>query len=353
MARAGIYKSEVLRARDKLLATGRNPSIDAVREELGTGSKSTIHRYLKEIGEEEGPAAGSRVAVSEAIQDLVGRLAARVNEEAEERVTAAQARHAEQLAAHQQAASALKTEAQATRQQLEQTQRALADEKSAHAKTSETLRGKTLEGTQLSQQVVDLQERIAAEEGHRQSLEEKHQHARQALEHFRASTKEQRDQDQRKHEQQVQYLQAELRTVNEALATKQQQAVQTLQENARLLGDLSRAQGDLHQIQEEVRSLRPLKDELGFAQRRTEELGRRLVEQEAAIHQLNASNDQLQARLNDLTTAKQQLELTLVAAKSSVTAQEQVVASLLERFSATVPSPDAAAKDPLKGSKNR
>eukprot|EP01034_Spumella_vulgaris_P008660 gene8660-11021_t len=88
MARAGIYKSEVLRARDKLRATGRNPSIDAVREELGTGSKSTIHRYLKEIEEEEGGATGTRVAVSEAIQDLVGRLAARVNEEAEERVTA-------------------------------------------------------------------------------------------------------------------------------------------------------------------------------------------------------------------------------------------------------------------------
>ena len=49
MARAGIYKSEVLRARDKLRATGRNPSIDAVREELGSGSKTTIHRYLKEI----------------------------------------------------------------------------------------------------------------------------------------------------------------------------------------------------------------------------------------------------------------------------------------------------------------
>ncbi|MEA3394461.1 MAG: DNA-binding protein, partial [Pseudomonadota bacterium] len=118
MARAGIYKSEVLRARDKLRATGLHPSIDAVREELGTGSKSTIHRYLKEIEEEEGPATGNRVAVSEAIQDLVGRLAARVNEEAEERVTTAQARHAEQLTQHQQAAAALKTEAQSTRQQL-------------------------------------------------------------------------------------------------------------------------------------------------------------------------------------------------------------------------------------------
>ena len=249
--------------------------------------------------------------------------------------------------------AALKTEAQATRQQLEQTQRALADEKASHAKTCESLRGKTLEGTQLTQQVIDLQERIATEERHRQSLEEKHQHARQALEHFRQSTKEQRDQDQRKHEQQVQYLQAELRTVNETLATKQQQAVHTLQDNARLLGDLSRAQGDLHQVQEEVRGLRPLQKELGFAQRRTEELGRRLVEQDAAVQQLGASNEQLQGKVIELTAAKQQLELALVAAKSSVTAQEQVVASMLERFSATVPSPDAAAKDPLKGSKNR
>ncbi|UUZ62752.1 DNA-binding protein [Polaromonas sp. P1-6] len=129
------------------------------REELGnTGSKSTIHRYLKEIEEEEGPAAGTRVAVSEAIQDLVGRLAARVNEEAEERVTAAQAKHAEQLAQQQQAAAALKTEAQSTRQQLEQTQRALAEEKTAHGKTSEALSSKTLECTQLAQQVADLLE---------------------------------------------------------------------------------------------------------------------------------------------------------------------------------------------------
>ena len=323
MARAGIYKSEVLRARDKLLAAGRNPSIDAVREELGSGSKTTIHRYLKEIEEEEGPATGSRVAVSEAIQDLVGRLAARVNEEAEERVTTAQAKHAEQLSQQQQAVAALKSEALATRQQLEQTQRALADEKNAHGKTSEALSRKTLENTQLVQQVADLQERLA--------------------EHFRESTKEQRDQDQRKHEQQVQYLQAELRTVNETLATKQQEAVHTLQENARLLGDLSRAQGDLHQAQEEVRGLRPLKDELGFAQRRSEELGRRLVEQDAAVQQLSTSKEQLQAKVDELLSAKQQLELALATARSSVTAQEQVVASMLERFSTPATGPNLVA----------
>ncbi|MBT9511156.1 MAG: DNA-binding protein [Acidovorax sp.] len=345
MARAGIYKSEVLRARDRLLAAGRYPSIDAVREELGnTGSKGTIHRYLKEIEEEEGAATGSKVAVSEAIQDLVGRLAARVNEEAEERVTTAQARHAEQISQHQQTAAALKTEAQSARQQVEQSQRALADEKANHGKTSEALTSKTLECTQLAQQVVDLQERTAAEERHRSSLEEKHQHARQALEHFREATREQREQDQRKHEQQVQYHQAELRTVNETLAAKRQEAIHTLQENARLLGDLSRAQGDLHLVQEEVRSLRPLKDELGFAQRRTEELGRRLVEQDAEVQTLISSNERLQAKVDELLTTKQLLELALATASSSAEAQKQIVASMLERFSAPALGPHSTTK---------
>ena len=276
----------------------------------------------------------------------MGRLAARVNEEAEERVTAAQAQHAEQLKQHQQVAAALKTEAQSNRQQLEHTQRTLAEEKTAHGKTSEELSGKSLECIQLTQQVADLQERLAAEERHRQSLEEKHQHARQALEHFRQSSKEQSEQDQRKHEQQVQYLQAELRTVNETLAAKQQEAVHTLQDNERRQGAVARAQGDLHQAQEEMRGLRPLKEELAFAQRRTEELGRRLVEQDAAVQQLNTSNEQLQATVEELLAAKQQLELALATARSSVTAQEQVVASMLERFSATAPGPELALKNP-------
>ena len=51
MARAGINKALVQRARDTLLARGEHPSIEAVRVELGnTGSKSTILRYLAAFG---------------------------------------------------------------------------------------------------------------------------------------------------------------------------------------------------------------------------------------------------------------------------------------------------------------
>ena len=100
MARAGIYKSEVVRARNKLLAMGRYPSIDAIRSELGdTGSKGTIHRYLKEIEEEEGGSTGTQVAVSEAIQDLAARLAERLHEEADQRLAALTDKHKAEIAA--------------------------------------------------------------------------------------------------------------------------------------------------------------------------------------------------------------------------------------------------------------
>jgi chromosome segregation ATPase len=338
MARSGIYKSEVVRARNKLLSTGVYPSIDAVRVELGnTGSKATIHRFLKEIEEEEGGTTGTRVSVSEAIQDLVGRLAARLNEEADARGLEIQARNAAEIAQLQAALVALKSENQAQRQSLQRTELALADEQAAHGKTSATLGHRTLEATQLTAQVNGLQERLSSEEGHRQSLEEKHQHARQALEHFRQAAKEQREQEQRKHEQQEQYLQAELRKTNDALSAKQQELMKVTQEGSRLVGDLSRAQADLHQAQEELRKLRPLKDALDFEQRRTLELGQQMVIQEAAQQQLDAVHQQLLLKRDTLVEANQRLEVDLASVKASLAAQELVTSHMLQRLSATLP----------------
>ncbi len=84
MARSGLYKSDVQRARDRLRATGTHPSVDAVRVALGnTGSKTTIHRYLRELEEEEGQSVGAKMGVSDALQDLIARLAERLHAEAD------------------------------------------------------------------------------------------------------------------------------------------------------------------------------------------------------------------------------------------------------------------------------
>jgi phage shock protein A len=83
-------------------------------------------------------------------------------------------------------------------------------------------------------------------------------------------------------------------------------------------------------------------------------LGRRVVEQDAAVQQLGTSNEQLRAKVDELFTAKQQLELALAlaTARSSVTAQEPVVASMLERFSATAPGPDLGHAESGRGSRS-
>jgi DNA repair exonuclease SbcCD ATPase subunit len=84
MARGGINKIAVQQARQALITRGENPSIDAIRIELGnTGSKSTIHRYLKELnGQQPVPSEGG-VTLSDALSRLVGQLAAQLQIEAD------------------------------------------------------------------------------------------------------------------------------------------------------------------------------------------------------------------------------------------------------------------------------
>jgi hypothetical protein len=74
-----------------------------------------------------------------------------------------------------------------------------------------------------------------------------------------------------------------------------------------------------------------------------------VVEQEAVGQQLHISNERLQAKVDGLLTANQQLELALATALSSVKAQEQVVESMLERFSAKASGLDSAVNDPAEG----
>ncbi len=99
MARSGLTKAQVRACREALLAQGCYPSADAVRHALGdTGSKSTIHRYLKELAGEESPAAG-RDDTARTLLALVEQLAERLHDDAELRLRALREQHALALAA--------------------------------------------------------------------------------------------------------------------------------------------------------------------------------------------------------------------------------------------------------------
>ncbi|BBA45215.1 TPA: DNA-binding protein [Burkholderia cepacia] len=254
MARAGITRLDVKRARDALIAGGQHASIDAVRVALGnTGSRSTIHRYLQEL-EEEDEVGGARLARTESLSapilTLVGQLAAELQAEAQKIVDAKEAAAAierqQALAEREQ----LVAELDRLRVQLAETNAALSREQAAHAETRDEAQQRALECERLGQQLRDQIERAAEHEGFRQSLEEKLVHARDALEHFREAAREQRDQEARRHEQQVQQLQAELRQVRETAIVKQNEITHLNKENGRLVSESLAATKLLREAQE-------------------------------------------------------------------------------------------------------
>lgn len=326
MAKGGIYKSEVFRARAKLLAQGINPSIDAVRIELGnTGSKTTIHRYLKEIEEEEGASStGKKVSVSDAIQNMVDTLATRLHEEAEVRVTEAAERNKAILAQKDAELAAMRREIETLKKTLADTQAALSNEAARLKETANTLRSETLERARFQQQVADLQDRLTEEAALRQSLEEKHQQAREALEHFRSAAKEQREQEQRQHEQQVQYLQSEVKTMRDLLVQKQSEIATSNKECARLVTELSQAERSLQDARGELRALKDAKAELTSARQQLDQLGHRVVESEAQAKLLEERNRELAIERAEDQTQLQQLQIELAAARATIEAQEQL-----------------------------
>lgn len=323
MARTGLYQSEVKKARDALIAQGKHPSVDSVRVALGnTGSKTTIHKYLKELEEQDG--GGRKASVSEALQDLVARVAAQLHEEADARIAVFAAQSLEKDRAQAAVLASLRKDIETLASQHAAAEAATRDEKTAHTQTRVALQNETIGRRTAEQRVTDLRERLLENDAHRLSIEEKHKHAREALEHYRQSVKEQRDQDQRRHEHQVQQLQAEMRQLQQSLAVKQDDITRLNQEGARLVADLSHAQKALYEQQAQDRQLSLQLSALQDASRQAELLASQLADKEA---QLQASQDHLAAaaaRSEACSSQVRELELALAAARATLAAQQEI-----------------------------
>ncbi|MDM9556407.1 transposase [Pseudomonas plecoglossicida] len=233
MARAGINKALVQRARDALLARGEHPSIEAVRVELGnTGSKSTILRYLQELQAAE-PHPPS-VSLDDELQTFISSLAQRLAADAQASVAADRARLQRQQAAYEQQRAV----DQARFEQLQLAHDALSTERREAQQRENALQRQV-------QQLEGERQRLLAGEQHAaqlleeraqyiQSLEDKHQQARDALAHYRQQHLAQREQELHRHDQQVQQLQLELRQAQEQSIGKHEEVAQLYRELERL-----------------------------------------------------------------------------------------------------------------------
>ncbi|MGY3306362.1 chromosome segregation ATPase [Pseudomonas sp. PvR086] len=290
MARGGINRAIVQIARDALIARGVNPSINAVRVELGnTGSMTTIARYLGELEKVEPRPNERRERLSNELSGLVGQVLDRLLEEAAEEVAEARA----ELDKHRASVDG----------QLAQTQAALADLQRQHdnlqaaldvqagelSTCQSSLQSELTRNARLSQSCADLEVRVHEKDEQIRSLEEKHLHGRDALEHYRTAVKEQREQEQRRHEGQLQQLQIEHRQLQQTLSVKQDELSRLNRDNERLISD-SRQQTKVMAIQEDtIARLTGDLNALAIASAREEGAKEQLIEQLAHSREASAS----------------------------------------------------------------
>ena len=263
MARGGVNKAVVQIARTAILARGEHPSIDAVRIEMGnTGSKTTIHRYLKELDEVDARRGAPQEQIGDELTELVARLARRLQEQAQEPIDRAQA-HYEQLKAELQAQLVEAQQAQAQQeQQLDIQKAALAQETENLASTRSMLQTEQTRNAALNQACTDFELRLQDRDEQIRSLEDKHLHARDALEHYRSAVKEQREQDQSRHEGQIQQIQMELRQAQQSALVRQDEITQLHRDNERVHSESRAMSKELNLANDQQHKLSSLNDQL-------------------------------------------------------------------------------------------
>jgi phage-related protein len=326
MARGGVNKAVVQAARLAILARGENPSIDAVRIEMGnTGSKTTIHRYLKELDDRNEPVEAPTEPIDDELMALVARLAQRLKEQAQEPIDQARSQYEEQRKAlDNQLVEAQKANSE-LHQQYEFQSLALTQESEALHETRAMLQTEQTRNAGLNQALADFELRLKDKDEQIRSLEEKHLHTRDALEHYRNAVKEQREQEMSRHEGQVQQLQMELRQAQQSALVRQDEITQLHRDNERLLTENRGTLRELSLLQEQLKQSNTRQDQL--LEQTTRVDGERTLLQERLRVALLESQA-LKQNVDEQSQLNRSLEMDLTKTRTDLEERVRLAATL-------------------------
>ena len=326
MARSGINKTLVKHARDAVIAKGENPSIDRVRIELGnTGSKATIHRYLKELNADNTTKLGNETALSETIKEFIGTLAIQIQREAQEIVSKLEKGHSEKQTEWEKETKQLKNDNKLAENKLSNVTKKLADTSEENAQLITTIQNHKTQEERKTEEINGLKRIINEKEQQIESLEEKHNHHRESLKHYRESVKNQRDVDLRRHDQQTQQLQTEMRQLNQSLSIKQNDITQLNRDNSRLVTELSDSQKSNAALSNKVDSMQI---ELSEMTKKNKNLDKKLEQLNIALKECEKERGASEKQLTKYNAQKFRFEAKI----SKLQIELEVKDKLLEKL---------------------
>lgn len=314
-----VDEHEVISVIEALQGQGKPINPYQVQKLLGGGSGPYIQKIIDKLDLEQ--AYDGEDPLTKQLVGLIRPLAAGLQDEKRQAIELAEARHQEQIREWEKKLDAKSAElsvslesAKTLSESLSSTEQYLLDEK----KVIETLSVEILE---LKSQVSSLQEITEERKKHISSLEEKHQHARDSLEHFRTSAKDQRDKDLRQHEQQVQQLQAELRRSAQTLSIKQNDITQLNQDNGRLIAEVGETRKQLLSLESQKASLeQTLSNRAGELQASAKDLEL----SQAKIKEQAQEISSLAERLTEDAQGREQLMLDIKALQTELEVKDKI-----------------------------
>lgn len=326
MSRSGLTKSKVKQARDILISQNRYPSVDAVRIELGnTGSKSTIHKYLKELEEDKEQGIGQNLSISETIQNLTIRLAEQLHIEANAKIEKVKENNKNNEERFKEEIQALRNELNQTKMVLQERDNTVNEQQRVNEILKISLDQEVIAKNHLEQQVVNLTESLEQNKEYLSNLEEKFKHAQQSLDHYRESVKEQRQQDLRRFDHQVQLLQAETRQLQQTIVVKQDKLNELSLENTKLVTELSMSNKSNKRFEN---SLDNLGKQLEQVKQHEASLLSELQNHQGTIQKLEIQlNEVAQEKIN-LFQQNKELQRDLVANQTKFDTQQSVFTQL-------------------------
>src|SRR3990167_5262487 len=208
MARTGITYFEVEKAATKLTGLNKNPTIENIRHDLGTGSSSTIAKYLRQWKDKQNDTQqiASKEKITEILVELMKGLWERVCSEAQESIKLIKDESASDMTAIKQ-----------TLQQALETNKTFEQK---HHHSQQIISQLTNDKLSLEQAIIKLQNditelkadnnsallRISDKQEQIEELKHLNNQVQTNLEHYREISREQRLKDQQQYESQIKQL---------------------------------------------------------------------------------------------------------------------------------------------------
>lgn len=250
MARPGVTYHEVSIIAQRLIAAGKNPTIDAIRIELGTGSNSTLGAHLRTFKERQTQTQqlATKENIPEELIAVIKGLWERVMNQSEDKIQIIQQETTQDITQlKQEVQSLLQSNANCQQQfqKAKQERDAFSHEKST---LEQLLANSKIEAAAMTEKLSGFEQKVMEKQIRIDELHKQHKQTQANLEHYRTASLEQRTLDQQRFEQQQKLSEQTITQMNQNLTKASEENLMLQKHEQKIIFENENLKSELHKL---------------------------------------------------------------------------------------------------------